>query len=171
MTMATMASATDRLPPQNIDAERSLLGSLLIDPEAITRIAGQIGSDDFYREAHRAIFGAVTTLASRNEKTDYITLCDQLARDGTLADVGGEDRVVELASAVPTPFHVEHYAAIVRRTSILRQIIQGATRMVASAYAPEAAPEEVLDEAESLIFSIANEVHTRDIRPIRESLH
>ena len=171
MTMATTASATDRLPPQNIDAERSLLGSLLIDPEAITRIAGQISADDFYREAHRAIFSAVTTLASRNEKTDYITLCDQLGRDGTLVDVGGEDRVIELASAVPTPFHVEHYAGIVRRTSILRQIIQSATRMVASAYAPEAAPEEVLDEAESLIFSIANEVHTRDILPIREILH
>ena len=122
-----MTTAVDRLPPQNTDAERSLLGSLLIDAEAITRIAGTIGPDDFYRQAHRSIYEAITTISTRDEKADYVTLCDQLVRAGTLADVGGEGYVAELTSAVPTPFHVEHYAAIVRRASILRQIIQGAT--------------------------------------------
>ncbi len=166
-----LAPATDRLPPQNTDAERSLLASLLIDPEAITRVAGKIGADDFYREAHRAIFAAVTELSSRNQRADYVTLCEQLKRDDTLADVGGESYVIELSTAAPTPFHVEYYAEIVRRASTLRQIIQSATRMVASAYTPDAEPDEVLDEAESLIFGIANEVRARDVEPIREILH
>jgi replicative DNA helicase len=166
-----MTTAVDRLPPQNTDAERSLLGSLLIDAEAITKIAGTIGPEDFYRQAHRSIYDAIATISTRNEKADYVTLCDQLVREGTLEDVGGEGYVAELTSAVPTPFHVEHYAAIVRRASILRQIIQGATRMVANAYDTDANPENVLDQAESLIFGIANEVLARDFEPIREILH
>ena len=166
-----MTMAVDRLPPQNIDAERSLLGSLLIDSEAITKVTGNIGPDDFYREAHRAIFAAVTELISRNEKADYVTLCEQLSRAGELDEVGGESYVAELASAVPTPFHVEHYASIVRRASILRQIIHGATQMVSRSYDTGADPAEVLDEAESLIFGIANKVLSRDFEPIREILH
>ena len=166
-----MTTAVDRLPPQNIDAERSLLGSLLIDSEAITKVTGNIGPDDFYREAHRAIFTAVAELTARNEKADYVTLCEQLSRAGAIADVGGEGYVAELASAVPTPFHVEHYAAIVRRASILRQIIQGATQMVSRSYDAGADPEQVLDEAESLVFGIANKVLSRDFEPIREILH
>jgi len=166
-----MTMAVDRLPPQNIDAERSLLGSLLIDSEAITKITGSIGPDDFYREAHRAIFAAVTELIARNEKADYVTLCEQLSRAGELDEVGGEGYVAELASAVPTPFHVEHYASIVRRASILRQIIHGATQMVSRSYDTGADPAEVLDEAESLIFGIANKVLSRDFEPIREILH
>ena len=166
-----MAVAVDRLPPQNTEAERSLLGSLLIDPDAIMKIGGQVHPGDFYREQHRAVFDAVAQLATRNEKTDFVTVCDQLTRAGRLEDAGGEAYIADLINAVPTAFHVEHYAAIVRRASILRRIIQGATQMVAEAYEPNADPGQVLDEAEHLIFSIASEARVRDFEPIREVLH
>ena len=79
-----MATAIERLPPQNVEAERSLIGSLLIDPDAIMKIGGQVSSDDFYREQHRAIYEAVAGLAARNEKADYITVCDELTRLGQI---------------------------------------------------------------------------------------
>ena len=166
-----MATAIDRLPPQNVEAERSLIGSLLIDPDAIMKIGGQVGPDDFYREQHRAIYEAVAGLAARNEKADYVTVCDELTRLGHLDTAGGETYIAEIVNAVPTAFHVDHYAAIVRRASILRRIIQGASQMVTAAYRPEAEPNQVLDAAEQLIFSIASESHLHDFETIHEILH
>ncbi len=166
-----MAVEVERLPPQSADAERSLLGSLLIDPDAIMKISGQIAPDDFYRDQHRGIFEAVAEVSGRNEKADYVTVCDQLTRTSRLDDVGGRAYVADLANAVPTPFHVEHYANIVRRASILRRVIQGASQMVARAYQAGAEPNDVLDEAEQLIFGIASDARIQDFEPIREILH
>ena len=163
--------ATDRLPPQNIDAERSLLGSLLIDPDAIMKIGSAIQPDDFYREQHRAIYEAVASLAARGERADFITVCDELTRRGRLDDAGGEAYVSELIATVPTAFHVDHYATIVRRGSILRRIINGAGQMASDAYRPDADPGEVLDRAERTVFSIANDARTHDFEPIGEILH
>lgn len=166
-----MTTEVERLPPQDLDAERSLLGSLLIDPDAVTAISGKIQSDDFYREQHRAIFDAVTNIASRNERSDSVTVSDELRRTENLDLAGGPSYIADLINAVPTAFHVEHYASIVRRTGVLRRIIQAAGQMVASAYHAGADPDAVLDDAESLIFGIANEMRTRDFEPLREILH
>ena len=166
-----MTTEIERLPPQDLDAERSLLGSLLIDSDAVSAISGKIQSDDFYREQHRAIFDAVTNIATRNERSDSVTVSDELRRTEHLELAGGPSYIADLINAVPTAFHVEHYAAIVRRTGILRRIIQSAGQMVAAAYRAGADPDAVLDDAERLIFSIANEMRTRDFELLREVLH
>ncbi len=166
-----MTTEVERLPPQDLDAERSLLGSLLIDSDAVSAISGKIQSDDFYREQHRAIFDAVTNIATRNERSDSVTVSDELRRTEHLELAGGPSYIADLINAVPTAFHVEHYAAIVRRTGILRRIIQSAGQMVAAAYRAGADPDAVLDDAERLIFSIANEMRTRDFELLREVLH
>ncbi|MBM4435691.1 MAG: replicative DNA helicase, partial [Actinobacteria bacterium] len=166
-----VAVAADRLPPQNLDAERSLLGSLLIDPDAMLKITGKVTAEDFYREQHRAVYDAIAGLASRGERADIVTVCEELTRRDRLDDAGGVTYVSDLIVAVPTAFHVEHYAAIVRRASILRRIIQGAGQMASEAYKPGADAHEVLDAAERVIFGIANEARTRDFEPIREILH
>ncbi len=166
-----MTTEIERLPPQDLDAERSLLGSLLIDSDAVSAISGQIQSDDFYREQHRAIFDAVSNIASRNERSDSVTVSDELRRTESLDLAGGPPYIADLINAVPTAFHVEHYASIVRRTGILRRIIQAAGQMVAEAYRASADPDAVLDDAERLIFGIANEMGTRDFEALREILH
>ena len=166
-----MAVAVERLPPQNTDAERSLLGSLLIDPDAIMKVGPQIRADDFYREQHRAIFESVTRLTARNEKADFVTVCSELTRADRMEDVGGQEYIAELINSVPTAFHVEHYATIVQRAAILRRVIQGAGEMVAEAYRSDADPKEVLDSAERVIFSIASEARAQDFEAIREILH
>ena len=166
-----MTTETDRLPPQDLDAERSLLGSLLIDPDAVTAVSGKVQSGDFYREQHRIIFEAVTNIASRNERSDSVTVSDELRRTEGLELAGGPSYIADLINAVPTAFHVEHYAAIVRRTGVLRRIIQIAGQMATAAYRAGADPDTVLDDAESLIFSIANEMRATDFEPLREILH
>ena len=161
----------ERLPPQDLDAERAVLGSLLIDPDAVVTISGKIQSEDFYREQHRAIFQAVTNIAMRNERVDTVTLSDELRRTGNMEVVGGQPYITELPTAVPTAFHIEYYAEIVRRTGILRRVIQAAGQMVAEAYRGGADSDAVLDHAESLIFSIASESLTQDFKPLREILY
>ena len=148
-----------------------MLGSLLIDSDAVSAVGGKIQSEDFYREQHRAIFDAVARIDTRNERSDSVTVSDELRRSESLDLAGGPAYIAELINAVPTAFHVEHYAEIVRRTGILRRIIQAAGQMVAEAYRAGANPDAVLDDAERLIFGIANEMRTRDFEPLREVLH
>ena len=166
-----MTTEIERLPPQDLDAERSLLGSLLIDSDAVSTVSGKIQSDDFYREQHRAIFEAVTNIASRNERSDSVTVSDELRRTESLELAGGPPYIADLINAVPTAFHVEHYASIVRRTGILRRIIQAATQMAGASYRAGADPDDVLDLAESLIFGIANEMGTRDFESLSAVMH
>ena len=166
-----MTTEIERLPPQDLDAERAVLGSLLIDSDAVSAISGKIQSDDFYREQHRAIFDAVSNIAERNERSDAVTVSDELRRSDSLDLAGGPPYIADLINAVPTAFHVEHYADIVRRSGILRRVIQAAGQMVAEAYRAGADPDAVLDHAESLIFGIANEMRTSDFEPLRTILH
>ena len=138
---------TDQLPPQDIDAERALLGSILINAEQLEPVMALVQGRDFYREAHRFVYDAMVRLYLDGSGIDYALLCAQLRRDGTLDQAGGEDRVVELASATPTPFHAEHYARLVARTARLRDVIQLATQAVAQAYHPDAEVGQVVETA------------------------
>src|SRR3990170_5443017 len=162
--------AVDRLPPQNLEAERSVLGSLLIDPEGYVKVAGSLRTEDFFRTSHRLVFEAIQTLANRREPADFVTVCEELERMEALQQVGGEAFVSSLANEVPSAFHVEFYAEIVRRASVLRQIIDGASQIAAMAYTSDAESSEVLDSAERLIFSISRSSDTRDYTPLRSIL-
>ena len=162
--------AVERLPPQNIEAERSVLGSLLIDPEGYTKISGALSPEDFYRHSHKRMYEAIQALGERSEPPDFVTVCEELERMETLEEVGGEVYVSSVANDVPSAFHVEYYADIVRRAAVLREIIDGASRIASMAMAADAESTQVLDTAESIIFSIARQTDSREYVPIRDVL-
>ncbi|HYI15206.1 MAG TPA: replicative DNA helicase [Thermomicrobiales bacterium] len=165
-----MMQAVDRLPPHNLDAEQSVLGSLLIDRDAVIRIASYVKSADFYRAAHGLIYEAILTLYNKREPTDLITLVDELRRTGRLEDAGGETYLTELIAAVPTAVHVEYYGRIVERTATLRRLISAGTEIVDIGYTEAMDIEQALDGAEKAIFAVSQKRSTRDFRSIGEIL-
>jgi replicative DNA helicase len=164
-----MAVAAEKLLPQNVEAEAGVLGSLLIDPDATVQVADFLKADDFYREAHRAIFQAMMDLYEKAAPADLITLTDELARRGKLEEIGGLSYVSSLANQVPTSANVEHYARIVERTAILRRLIHAAGQIAAVAYnEPDATV--ALDQAEKLVFAVSQRSLRQDLEPIRDTL-
>jgi replicative DNA helicase len=163
--------AAERLPPHNIEAEQSVLGSLLIDPDAVIRIAPFLRPDDFYRQAHGVIYSAILELHERREPADFVTLTDALERRVQLEQVGGAAYLTSLLNVVPTAVHVEYYARIVERNAVLRRLIDAATRIAGLAYdSPEADADDAVDKAEQILFAVAERRLTRDVTPIQEVL-
>ena len=160
----------ERLPPQNIEAEQSVLGSLLIDPDAIIRVAVFLRPEDFYRETHQQIYTAILSLHERREPTDFITLCDELERQEALEQVGGPAYITSLVNFVPTSIHAEHYAHIVERTALMRRLIDVAGRIAALAYDGADQADEVIDQAEQFLFGVSQRRLSRSLSPIREVL-
>lgn len=144
----------EKLLPQNIEAERGVLGSMIIDPEAIDQVIGFVQADDFYRDAHRTIYEVIVALVTRNERADFITICDELERRNNLEDVGGASYVTSLINQVPTSGNAEYYGRIVERTSVLRRLISAAGRIAAIAY-DEVEVRTALERAEREIFDIS----------------
>lgn len=159
---------TDRLPPQNIEAEQSLLGSILIDPEAIIRVSPIVRPEDFYRETHRIIYAAALELHERRQPADFVTLRDALQQRNQLELVGGTAYLSALVNAVPTSAHAEYYAQIVQRTAILRRLIDAATEITGIAHEPVDDVEEAIDRAEQILFAVAERRHARDLTPISQ---
>ena len=145
----------DRIPPQNIEAEMALLGSMLLEEEAVGRAVDLVHEASFYRESHRKIFSAILSLYSRNLAVDLVTLTDQLKKEGSLEEAGGASYLTSLANFVPTAVNVEHYARIVREKYILRQLIQTSTQIASDCYEASQDADLLLDRAESRIFDIA----------------
>lgn len=159
----------EKLLPQNIEAECGVLGSIIIDPEAIVQISDFLRTDDFYRDAHRTIFEVILQLYEEREPADFITICDELERRNKLEEVGGASYITSLINQVPTSGNVEFYARIVERTAILRRLIHAAGQIAAIAY-EESDADIALDKAEQLIFNISQR-HTRsDFAHMRDIL-
>jgi replicative DNA helicase len=165
-----MLQAVDRLPPHNIEAEQSVLGSLLIDRDAIIHVASFLKPSDFYRAAHALIYQAVLDLYNRREPPDLITLVDELRRNDRLDDSGGEAYLSELIVAVPTAVHVVEYSRIVERTATLRRLIQAGTEIVGIGYDTSQELEDALDKSERVIFDVSQHRTTRDFQSIGEVL-
>ncbi len=165
-----VSERVERLPPQNIEAEEAVLGAILIDPDAIIRIATILQPEDFYREKHGWIFEAALHLHDRREPIDFLTICDELERRGQLAEVGGPAFITSLINAVPTAIHVEHYARIVERTAIRRRLIEAAGQIAALAYREADDVEEVVDRAEEILFGVSERRVSRELVPIRQVL-
>ncbi len=164
-----MAMSAERLLPQNVEAEAGVLGSLLIDPEAMAQIADFLRPEDFYREAHREIFKAALDLYEAGSPADLITLTDELQRRNLLEEIGGVSYVSSLANQVPTSANVDHYARIVERTAVLRRLIQAAGQIAGIAYnEPDAS--EALDQAEKLIFNVSQRFARAEFAHIRDTL-
>ncbi len=156
-----------RLPPQDLEAERALLGSILLTNEAIYIALEELTADDFYRPAHRLLFQAMTSLATRNEPVDAVTLSSRLKAEGQLEAVGGLAEVIALGESVPTAANAKYYADIVRKKAMLRKLIEAATGIVQGAY-QSADPDVSVDEAEKLIFEVAERKDRRGVTPVSE---
>lgn len=153
--------------PFNDDAERAVLGSLLIDPDAILKVAAFLRPKDFYRERHQLLYGAMSALNERHEPLDYLTVVDELERNNELVKVGGPVYVAELISATPTAMYVDTYARIVERTAVLRRLIGAASDIAKIAYDESVEAEEAIQRAEAIVMQVAeNNVH-RDLVPIK----
>ena len=164
------SSRIERLPPQNIEAEEAILGALLIDPDAIIRVATIIKPDDFYREKHGWIYDAALNLHERREPIDFLTICDELERRGQLNEIGGAAFITTLINAVPTSIHAEHYARIVERTATRRRLIDAAGQIAALAYQEVDDVEEVVDQSEQILFGVSQRRIARDLVPIKQIL-
>lgn len=158
----------DRLPPQNIEAEQSVLGSLLIDPDAIIKVASFLQPEDFYREAHQMIYRAMVRLHEHRRPADFITVVDALEREQQLDLVGGAAYITSLINMVPTSVHVEHYGRIVERTALMRRLITAAGEIAALAYEEREEADEVIDEAERILFEVSQRRISRSLVPISE---
>jgi replicative DNA helicase len=151
-----MGSEEIKIPPQNIEAERSVLGAMLIDDEAIGIALEILDESWFYEEAHRKIFSAILGLYNDRKNVDLITLSDKLKSDGQLEVVGGVPYLSATIDLVPTSANVEHYSRIVKEKGILRKLIKNATHIVNECYAPTDNVLKVVDTAERLIFEVSD---------------
>ncbi|HEY3383431.1 MAG TPA: replicative DNA helicase [Vicinamibacterales bacterium] len=153
--MADLANAAERVLPHNLEAERSVLGAILIQNDAYNLAAELLVPEDFYRDAHRRIFDKIIALSERGAAVDFVTLKEELARAGDLDAVGGPAYVASLVDGVPRATNVEHYAKIVKEKSVLRNLISAANTIVVDAYEADQDAAEILDRAEQSIFRIA----------------
>jgi len=153
--MADVTESLHRLPPQNLDAEASILGGVLLDNDAINSVIELVNPDDLYRESHRKIFRAMVELWDRNEPADLITLSDHLKAKGELEAAGGSAYLAELASQVPTAANIAYYARIVREKAILRHLIRTSTDIATRGLEERGDVDTFLDDAERAIFDIS----------------
>ena len=146
----------DKLPPQSIEAEQSVLGAIIFDNEALPKAIELLTPDDFYKESHRRLYQAMLELFDKNEPIDIITLTDFLRRSGSLDAIGGIPYLSTLANSIPTSANVRYHARIVREKALLRSLIQTATHITAKVYEDSLEAEEMVDYAEKMIFDIAD---------------
>src|SRR3954469_17964535 len=168
--VAATPTIIERLPPHNLEAEQSLLGSLLIDRDAIIRVASFLRPEDFYTVANGTIYRAILDLYNRREPTDFITLSDELQRRGQYELAGGLSYLSSLLNVVPTAVHVEYYARIVERSSTLRRLIDAGTEIVDIGFREGIETEEALDAAERAVFTVSQARQTKDFVSMGEVL-
>lgn len=160
----------ERVPPQNLEAEQGVLGSMLLDRDAIARALDGLRPDDFYRDAHRVIFSAMLDLFERGEPVDLITVTNRLSGLGKLDDVGGATYLASLPNVVPTAANVDYYAGIVLEKSMLRALITAGTHIASMGYEGVDDVAALIDQAERLVFGIASRRSVQDFQAIKEIL-
>ena len=159
---------SERSLPHNLEAEKAVLGAVLIDNEQFNRAAELIDSPDFYRHAHQQIFDKMVSLIDRDEVIDLVTLKEELNRAGILNVVGGPAYIASLVDGVPKSTNVEYYAKIVKEKATLRSLIGSANKILTTAYQAEVEPEVQLDQAESEIFQIADGRLTEGFQSLKD---
>ena len=162
--------SSERIPPQNLEAEVSVLGAILQETGALLKAMEVLRPADFYKGAHRKLFGACVDLFERNEPVDLVTLANELMRRKVLEEVGGATYLASLVDAVPTAANVAHHARIVKNKALLNALIQKGTAVVARAFADTEDVDEVLDWAEQQIFEISQEKVSRSFVPLKSIL-
>ena len=161
----------DRLPPQSIEAEQSVLGALLIDRDAVTEVAEILKPDDFYRSHHGTVYGAVLDLFERREPVDIVTVSEVLEREGDLEAVGGSAYLASLINLTPTAVNAVHYARIVERKAVLRNLIGAAGRIAAIGYDEGQEVGAAIDRAEQELFAVSQKRVDSGFEELRSLLH
>lgn len=165
------AVSIDRLPPQSIEAEQSVLGALLIDRDAVIEVAEFLRPDDFYRAAHKDIFVAVLDLYERREPVDVVTVSEVLERTGLLEQAGGSAYLASLMNLTPTAVNAVHYGRIVERKAVLRNLIGAAGRIAGIGYEESPDISEAIDRAEQELFSVSQKRVAAGFSPLRQLLY
>ncbi|HLA79804.1 MAG TPA: replicative DNA helicase [Vicinamibacteria bacterium] len=168
--MATEVALTGKVLPHNAEAERTVLGAILVDNSAFNSAAEILTREDFYREAHRRVFEAMADLAEKSQPIDLVTLKDELARGSALEAVGGPAYLASLASGVPRVTSVEQWSRIIKEKAVLRNLIHASNRIAQSCYEAEEDAALLLDRAEKAIFDIAEHRIRHGFVPIKETL-
>ncbi len=161
----------NRIPPQNIEAEQSVLGSLLLDRDAIIKIADLITADDFYDDRHKVIYLSIISLYDERASIDILTVSNKLEEGSSLDRIGGTSYLTTLVNSVPSSAHVVHYANIVRRKGTLRRLISSATDIVGLGYQEETDLETLLDSAEQKLFAVSQKYLKQNFVSLSEILH
>lgn len=159
---------SEKVPPQHIEAEIAVLGSMLLDADAMAQSIEILAPESFYKDAHKKIFRAISTLFSENQSIDILTLTERLTKDGLLEEAGGASYLAFLTTAVPTAANLMHYARIVKEKYILRHLINNATQIVSDCFDATQDVEALLDRSEKLIFDITSRKFAGGVVPLKE---
>ncbi len=165
-----MPELPDRTPPHNLEAEQSLLGSLLIDAESITKIADILRPEDFYRDAHRLVFDAILDLYDKQEPIDVLSLSNKLEEQKRIEIIGGRSFLLELANAVPLASSVVHYANIITKKATLRRLNAAATKIAEISQESDEEIQSILDKSEQTLFSVSQRLLRKNFVPIKDVL-
>ncbi len=161
----------NQVPPQNIEAEKAVLGSIFLSGDALIDAMEYLEPDDFYKRAHQIIFKAMVTMNDKDQAVDAVTIADTLKDQGDFDDVGGYEYISELANIVPTAANVVYYAKIVKDKAVLRRLIQTATNIVTNGYNTDDDVTTVLDNAERDIMNVAEDRNQSGFKPIKDVLN
>jgi replicative DNA helicase len=167
-----MSTVEAHVPPQNLEAEESVLGALMVSEGAMNPVIldVRLADEDFYRERHRLVFRAIKRLYERSEPVDALTVSELLSQQGELEEAGGRDAVSQLASTVPVPGNARHYARIVKQNSLLRRLLTASHTIQRSVHEREGEPIELAERAERLLFNVAHEEQVEDFHVLKDIL-
>jgi replicative DNA helicase len=158
----------EKMVPHNVEAEEAVLGALLIDPEALFHVSSFLSPEDFYIQKNGWIYSAITTLHSKREPIDFVTLCDELERNEELEEVGGAAYITHLINSVPSAIHVGAYGHIVEQAAVRRRLLNAAGEIARLAYDVDEEIENTVERAEQALFGVSQRRVTRDLSPIQE---
>lgn len=165
-----MTDGMARIPPHNLEAEQSLLGSIIIDQAALEKVADALRSEDFYKDAHRILYETILELADRHQPIDILTVGNRLEEKNLLKQIGGRTALVELTNAVATSAHIAHYAEIITKKALLRRLLRAATDITQLGYNEEQDADLLIDEAEQKLFNVSSNIHKQSFVPLKTVL-
>ena len=172
MSVAELPSASreafDRTPPQDLHAEQSVLGAMMLSKDAIADVVEELRIDDFYKPAHATVYAAVLDLYSRGEPADAVTVANELTRTGELNRIGGTPYLHTLVSLVPTAANASYYGRIVKERSVLRRLVEAGTRIVSMGYSGEGEVDDVVDRAQAEVYEVTERRTSEDYLPLRD---
>jgi replicative DNA helicase len=165
---AAPASLTDRLPPQNLESEQGVLGSIFLDNDVLDQVIGYLTVEDFYRDAHQVIFRVIQDLYDLGKPVDAIIVADELTRQGEYQAIGGDEGLAQIIQSVPHAANALYYAAIVRQKSITRQLMEMANDVLRDGYSDNFTAEELIESAEERVFGIADGSRKKNVPTMKE---